>query len=251
MNASMLVTAGIPAISAAVLLAVALGVWQATAPADRVKETARFGLLAGAWVLFTFVLAGAGVLARFDARPPPLIVLVLPTIGLPLWLGLSGLGLRLSRLPVAWTIGLSAFRLPLELVMHQAALEGTMPNQMTYTGLNFDILTGGSALVVALLAWRGHAPRWLLLAWNALGSVLLVGIVAIAIISTPIFHAFGDDPSRLNTWVAYAPFQLLPAVLVAAAILDHVVMWRRLLWSDSVEVRKVDKSAQTLAGAST
>lgn len=229
MNASVVVTAGIPAISLAVMLAIGYGVWQAAAPTERARMTGLFALGTATWILFTFALAGTGLLARFDARPPPFLLLAVPTLGLPVWLGLSGVGSRLSRLPIAWIVGLSTFRLPLELVMHRAAVEGTMPNQMTFTGLNFDILSGASALVVALLAWRGAAPRWLLLAWNTLGSVLLLAIVVIAIASMPVFHAFGGGPERLNTWVAYAPFQLLPAALVTAAILDHVVMWRRLL----------------------
>ena len=112
--------------------------------------------------------------------------------------------------------------------MHQAARDGTMPPQMTYTGGNFDILTGISALVVATLAARGLAPRWLLLAWNALGSLLLVAILVIAVLSLPTFAVFGSEPARLNTWIAYFPFVWLPAGLVSAAVLGHVLLWRRL-----------------------
>ena len=126
--------------------------------------------------------------------------------------------------------------MPLELVMHQAAREGTMPAQMTYTGGNFDIVSGVSAILVAALAARGLAPRWLLVAWNALGSVLLVTILVIAVVSLPTFAAFGSDPARLNTWVAYFPFVWLPAGLVSAAVLGHVLLWRRL-WSRGMRGR--------------
>ena len=80
---------------------------------------------------------------------------------------------------------------------------------MTYTGSNFDIVTGVSAIIVAALAARGLAPRWLLLAWNALGSLLLVAILVIAVASLPTFAAFGSEPARLNTWVAYFPVRLV------------------------------------------
>jgi len=104
-----------------------------------------------------------------------------------------------------------------------------MPPQMTYTGWNFDITTGIGALLVARLVARGRAPRWLVLAWNAWGTLMLVTIVSIAIASLPTFAAFGREPARLNTWVAYFPFVWLPAGLVSAAVLGHVLLWRRLL----------------------
>jgi hypothetical protein len=62
-------------------------------------------------------------------------------------------------------VGFQAFPLPLELLMHQAALEGTTPPQMTYTGSNFDIVSGATAPWVGSAAAFGYAPRWLLLAW--------------------------------------------------------------------------------------
>jgi hypothetical protein len=113
--------------------------------------------------------------------------------------------------------------------MHQAAVEGTMPLQMTYTGSNFDIVSGATALVVGGLAAWGRAPRSLLLAWNTLGSLLLVAILVIAVASLPAFAAFGQEPAQLNTWIAYFPYVWLPAGLVSAALLGHVLLWRRLL----------------------
>ena len=53
-----------------------------------------------------------------------------------------------------------------------------------------------------------------------------------AIASTPIFHAFGEAPAQLNTWIAYHPFAWLPGVLVATALAGHLVLWRRLAAKD-------------------
>jgi hypothetical protein len=157
------------------------------------------------------------------------MLLLLPTLSLSVGLGCSRLGTQLASLPLPALIAFHAFRLPLELVMHRAATEGTMPEQMTFSGSNFDIVSGASALLVAALAAQGKAPRWLLLAWNALGTTLLVTILVIAVASLPTFAAFGHEPARLNTWVAYFPYVWLPAGLVAAAVLGHVLLWRRLL----------------------
>jgi len=193
------------------------------------RRAAWYALGATAWMLAAAALAHTGFLARGEGLPPRFIVLFVPMLALPLWLGFSRTGTELAGAPIALLVGLHSFRFPLELVMHQAALEGTMPQQMTYTGLNFDIVTGVTALLVALLAARGLAPRWLLLAWNTLGTLLLVAIIMIAVASLPVFAAFGHEPARVNTWVAFFPFVWLPAGLVSAAVLGHVLLWRRLL----------------------
>lgn len=181
------------------------------------------------WLAATAHLARSGVLSNFEGRPPRIMLLFLPMLAASVLLGFSRVGTALTTLPIAALVAAQGFRLPLELVMHQAAVEGTMPPQMTYTGYNFDIATGASALLVATLALFGRAPRWLLIAWNGLGSLLLLAILTIAVVSLPVFGLFGREPERLNTWIAYFPYVWLPAALVSAAVLGHVLLWRRLL----------------------
>jgi hypothetical protein len=178
------------------------------------------------WMGLTGGLAASGVLARFDIRPPPLAFLFAGTVALGIALGVSRVGGRIAEgLPLYVLVLAQGFRLPLELVMHAAAAEGTMPAVMSYGGYNFDIVTGASALLVGALLKRG-APRTLAIAWNALGVVLLGVIISVALLSSPLVRAFGDD--QLNTWVAYVPFVWLPSILVASAIAGHIVVWRRL-----------------------
>jgi hypothetical protein len=139
----------------------------------------------------------------------------------------SRFGALLGRTPLWLLVAVQGFRLPLELVMHRAALEGTMPAQMTFgAGYNYDIVTGASALLLAWALHTGRASRALVLAWNVLGVVLLLVVVSIGFASTPIVAAFGQD--RLNTWILHAPFVWLPTVLVASAMLGHVLVFRAL-----------------------
>lgn len=183
-----------------------------------------------AWMILTGEIAARGVIAQFDRQPPPMLFVFLVVIALGLRLGFSRVGDRLVRgisLPVL--IGLQAFRFPLELVMHRAAKEGVMPLQMSYSGWNFDILTGISAIVVSILLATGRMSRKGVWIWNVGGMVLLAGIIILAGASSPMIRAFGDEPSKVNTWVAYFPFIWLPAVLVVAAIAGHVVITRKLL----------------------
>lgn len=180
-----------------------------------------------AWLVLTAMLARSGVLARFDLRPPPFAIFVLALFALALGIAFSGTGTRLVRgLPLWALVGFQFFRLPLELLMHKAAEEGVMPAQMSYSGYNFDIVTGSTAGALGLWLFFGRPPRWIVVLWNLLGSILLATIITIAIASTPVFRAFGDE--RLNVFVAYFPFVWLPAVLVAAALLGHLLVWRRL-----------------------
>jgi hypothetical protein len=138
----------------------------------------------------------------------------------------SPAGRRLAiGLPLWTLVGAQSFRLPLELLMHQAYESGLMPVQMSYSGLNFDIVTGASAVIVAILLATRRAgvrvARW----WNVLGTVLLCNIVVVSILSTPVFSVFKTQPA--NTWITAAPFVWLPTVLVAFAIFGHVVVYRR------------------------
>jgi hypothetical protein len=139
----------------------------------------------------------------------------------------STLGTRLVRgLPLWVLVGSQVFRFPLELLMHQAYVEGVMPVQMSFSGSNYDIVTGISAGVLGWWLARSRGPQWVVLVWNVLGLALLTNVVTIAILSTPLFRWYGDD--RLNTFVAYPPFVWLPAVLVTAALMGHVLVWRKL-----------------------
>jgi hypothetical protein len=224
---SLLVTLAVPTLACATVAVIAFAI--RTLPHEGAKHSRRFVLGATIWFAAASALSALGVLRDAHALPPRMLLIFVPMVLLPVALAWSKLGTALaSKLPLAWLVGLHAFRLPLELVMHQAAAEGTMPEQMTFTGANFDILTGISAILVAGLASYGRASRPLVLAFNLLGSALLFAIGAIAIASLPMFHAFGTEPARLNTWVADFPFVLLPAGLVSSALFGHILLWRRL-----------------------
>ena len=102
-----------------------------------------------------------------------------------------------------------------------------MPPQMSYSGWNFDILTGITALVLAAILTQRRLPRWLLWAWNCMGILLLANVLTIAVLSMPTpLRRFHNEPA--NTWIAQAPYVWLPAVFVLAAIAGHIVIARRL-----------------------
>jgi hypothetical protein len=195
--------------------------------ATRRRRTAAVGAAVLVWLLATGVVGTSGVLRRTDGTPPPFAFLVLAVAVLGLGLPLSRLGaLLVAGLPLSVLVGFQAFRLPLELLMHRAYTEGSLPVQMTYSGRNFDVLTGMTAIFLGAWLAVGRVPRWVIAAWNLAGFALLANIVGVAILSTPLFAAFG--PQHVNDLVTYPPFVWLPAVLVLAAFIGHVLVWRWL-----------------------
>ena len=132
-----------------------------------------------------------------------------------------------SRSVPLWAlVAVQSFRLPLELAMHEMYERGVMPVQMSYEGLNYDVLTGSTAVVVATLVRGGWGGPRLVLVWNIFGLVWLLNVIIVAVLSTPRFAYYGSD--RLNEWVADPPYVWLPAVLVTAALMGHILVWRKL-----------------------
>jgi hypothetical protein len=193
----------------------------------RRRRVVRVGAAVLAWLLLTALVAASGILRRFDTTPPPFAIFVLTVVVIGVAVPCSSLGTLLVRgLPLWALVGFQVFRFPLELVMHRAYVEGVMPAQMSYSGLNYDILTGISAGILGLWLRRRAVPRWIVAAWNVVGFALLVNVVTIAILSAPVFAWFGRD--RLNVFVTYPPFVWLPAILVPAALMGHILVWRWL-----------------------
>ena len=188
---------------------------------------ARSSLALAVIMAIEIILAGQGLLSRWDRVPPPILPVIGGAVLIAIATAFSPVGARVANLaPVGILVGFQAFRLPLELLMERAARDGLVPVQMSFSGWNFDILSGTLAIPVAIMAALGRESRRAILAWNVLGTLLLANIIAIAVASLPMFAAFGAD--RVNTWIAEPPYIWLPGVLVPSALFGHVVTWRKL-----------------------
>jgi hypothetical protein len=180
-------------------------------------------LSVAAWMILGAILARSGILHRFDSIPPPITLFLASGLVAAIVLGMSSWVRGLVALPFSILVGAQSFRILVEVLMHQASTIGLAPNQMTWSGYNFDILTGLTAL--ALAPFASAASKQLVFLWNCLGVVLLIWVVGIAIVSMPTrFQLLRPD----NTWVASFPYVWLPTVLVTAALLGHVIVFRKL-----------------------
>ena len=216
------------ALVAFVVAALLAGVWHTGPRPRRLGWTAAAALGLAAWMGATAALARSDWLSTFDTMPPPAALLLGGLLAGTVALAFSPLGRRLAHgVPLAALVGVQAFRAPLEVLLHRLHTEGLLPVQMTYAGWNFDVASGLLAVVLAVWLWRGRAPRGTVLAWNVLGVVLLVLVIATAVLSLPTpFQRFTAEPSTAA--IVTMPLIWLPAVLVQGAILGHLLVFRRL-----------------------
>jgi hypothetical protein len=223
------------AIVVGLLVLVVLGLSRALARLglknSRLPLFAAIGVLA--WLVLLALLAQAGFFKRFEVLPPRFAFAVLPPLLFILFLAGSGRVSRLlAALPASWLVGPQVFRVAVEVVLWLLFLEQLVPVQMTFEGLNYDILVGLTAPVVALYLARNPARKTVVgVVWNILGLALLFNIVTIAILSTPTpFRFFMNEPA--NAIVAYWPFIWLPGFVVPMAFLLHVFSLKQL-WAGS------------------
>ena len=184
-----------------------------------------------------FVMTGSAVIAingkltDFNSFPPPMVIMILGLVVMSFVMGLSPLGRTVvEKRSLIVLVGFQAFRFPLELIMHRASEFKIMPIQLSYSGFNFDIITGLTGLLLFILIRSGiQVPLKFIWIWNIWGSLCLIVILIIAVTTSPMVRLFGDQPENLNTWVLYFPYVWLPVVLVTIAITSHIIIWRKLL----------------------
>lgn len=220
------------------LLAVSLPLaraWAGQRRAEPVEQRRRATLWTAAamagWLAVTGGLAAAGVLDEWDTMPPRALPMLLISTLVVIACARSSFGRCLAEgLPLGMLVGFQAFRIPVEIMLHRAYEQGVIGVQMTWSGRNFDIVTGLSALVLGLwLSRRGEqrpAPRGVIWAWNLLGLGLLINVVTIALLSMPTPMRVFEGPP--NVWVASFPYVWLPTVMVMTALLGHLLVARRL-----------------------
>lgn len=195
------------------------------APETRVRVAA-LGLIVG--LVVPGLLAAGGYLDRYNPLPPPVLLLIAGVTVVNVALMLSSVGAAIvNSVSLTWLIGFQAFRIAVEWWLHQGFVEGFVPVQMTWSGRNFDVVSGVTALALAMWMATGRPPRAAIIGWNVLGLALLANIVVVAVLSTPVaFRSFLDGPPNLLP--STFPFVWLPTFLVQAALAGHLLVIRAL-----------------------
>ena len=208
----------------AVLVAFVIGVRVAYrgGGAEGRRVTTRVALGTVVWIALVSILVGSGTLRARPLGGFPQFFGAVLLVGVVV--GLSPIGARLATLPLWALVGFQAFRLPLELVLHSWAAQGTIPETMTWSGQNWDIVSGIVALAAAPWADRYRAIAWVA---NGVGAILLLNVMRVAALSSPLPFGWHVTPPLLLAW--HLPYALIGPACVCGAIVGHVVLTRALL----------------------
>ena len=186
------------------------------------RQTLIFALGITVWLSILSIVVFAGFIDASSV--PSLMMFFMGTNLVGVLLACSSIGRRLSKLPLSFLVAFQGFRLPLELVLHSWARQGVIPETMTWTGCNFDILAGSLALIAAPFVNKFLAVAW---AVNIVGFLLLLNVMRVAILSSPLPFAWNASPS-LNL-VFHVPYFLIAPVCVAGALAGHIILTRKLV----------------------
>ena len=214
-----------------IFFAVIIGVKSSLKAAHSINQSGATQTVA---FLLTAVLIALAFLAKqgfffkgIDRMPPRLMLVFVVMFALIIaLLFIKRVGEILDYVPPSWLIYPQVFRVAIEIVLWQLYGHGFTPEQMTFEGLNFDILAGATAPIAAFVCFgQGRNLRVLAIIWNILGLALLINIITIAIMSVPAVGYF-DQP---NTFVAWFPYIWLPGIAVPFAMLLHALSLRQLI----------------------
>ncbi len=184
------------------------------------------------WIILQSVLSLNGVFYSNTNLLPPRIVLlgILPMLLLFIILFNTKNGKQfIDSLPLFHITLINCVRIPVEIVLYWLFIHQLVPQIMTFEGLNFDILAGISAPIIAYLGFISlKLNRNLLLIWNIISMVLLLNIIILAILSVPSpFQQISFD--QPNIAILYFPFSLLPTFIVPVVIFGHLTSIRQLI----------------------
>src|SRR5688572_11313947 len=180
------------------------------------------------WAIIVSAVSIIGIMANFEIFPfniGPL--LIIPFIAIILFTFSRTLREVLPHIHPAHIIRLQVFRVFVEILLWFLFIDDLLPVQMTFEGRNFDVLSGLTAPLVALLAFKNKISKPVLITWNLICLGLLINIVTVAVMSMPTpFRYFMNEPA--NTIVAQFPISWLPTFLVPLAYLLSFISIRQL-----------------------
>jgi hypothetical protein len=190
--------------------------------------TVAFGFLVA--MLASAALVWSGLLRRTEGLPGVLVYLVaVVTVTGSLGLGKVGAAAAGSVAPLFW-VAFHSYRLPLELVLAQWHRSGFVPEQLTWNGQNWDILTGILAITISAVYFRSTVPRRVLISFQLFGLLMLGNVIRIVVFSLPTPLQRFQEAVYLpyyvpTTWIV--PFALGPALF------GHIVGIRAALRKQS------------------
>lgn len=181
------------------------------------------------WFLLQYVAGKLGFFVMgLGQLPPRIMAVVIPNFALLIYVSVSAFGRTFAApFSLRFLTAVQAFRIVVEVVLWQLAAKELLPSVMSFEGRNFDILVGLSAPLMAYLHHRGSVSKRGMVIWNIAGMVILTNVVVNGFLSVPGIQMIATNVP--NFIVSYAPFNLLPGILVPLAYLFHILSMKKLL----------------------
>lgn len=179
-----------------------------------------------AWYALLSFIASKGYLESETTSFPILGYIFLASLFVSYILSLTKIGEALSQLDWNFVIGFHGFRVLMELALYMAYLEDKVPIQMTFLGLNFNILAGVSAIIIApSLAYRSRLR--LIKIWNTISLLLLFGFVAITTLTAKSDFQFFNSKNNLQELLT-VPYIYIPGILIFFGFFGHWVVFKKI-----------------------
>ncbi len=193
------------------------------------RKTQYWGFGIAIWLGILIAYSQTSLIQNYTMIPPPVLFVILPPILFVLIIAnRKRTAVFYQSLSTFIPVLIQSFRIIIELILWGLYVKGFLPKQMTFEGLNFDVIVGVSAIPVAYLIKKNKLSPNAVIAWNIMGILFLLNIVVIAFLSAPTsFRVFMNEPA--NTIITHFPFIWLPGFIVPFAFLMHVISIRQIL----------------------
>jgi len=186
------------------------------------------GLIILLWVGLQTIASKSGFYNNQGLPPRVPLFMILPlVIGMIVYMRGFERNKAALALPIYLPILFQGFRAIIEVLFHFTYKQGILPEQVTFTGVNYDILIGLSAYFVGAYAYKSEASKRILLIWNVIGLALIL-FAAFTFITSFYFPQLWDDKS-ISLEFIQLPFMLLPAFFLPIAVFMHIFSIRQLL----------------------
>jgi len=209
-----------------------------TSPEKRKSKIIKVTLGLLAWQVYIYLVATSGFIQNFDFPPRFALCLIIPLfIFTALFLRANRKNDWIVNIPESWLIYFQSFRLIVETLFVMSISAGVLNKIVTIEGYNYDMILGGSALLIGLLVYTLKlAPRRLALIWNYLGIAILASVIVLFFTSIYSPEMYGPETQQLPMESTTYPYVLVAGFLMPLAVFFHVLSIMQLSRSPSAPV---------------
>lgn len=194
------------------------------------------------WIILQTILGWSGFFQVTDMIPPRLLMFVLATLLLIIGLFSTPDGRNfIDALELKQLCLVHLVRIPVEIVLYLLFLQKAIPELMTLSGRNYDILSGITAPIIYYFGFQKKILSInIILIWNFVCLGLLLNIVVNAVLAAPFpFQQFAFD--QPNIAVLHFPFNWLPTLIVPIVLFSHLASIRQLMNKNSSHAASLRK----------